>query len=299
MDTLLEYYRNKIDADILVENIKSNILDDKKINRLLHRASYEGHIQIIKYLLETYKNININDFLIWTSERGHIQIIKYLLEKYENIDINKLGACGNSSLHFASGSNYEITEILLEYGANVNIMDNNCLTPLYFALNGRNLEIIKLLIKNGADINISDKDNISPLHISIRINRKDITEILINNGANINAIDRDHKTPLYYACNKDNIYYYALNMKYNLGKYEIKIVEYLLQNGADPSIPDKNGNTVLHITSVKNDHECTKLLLQYGVDTTVINNEGIKAIDVTEDNEIIDIIQYHTPIILK
>jgi ankyrin repeat protein len=305
MNILSEYCHNKIDADILMKNIKSNILDERDKDWLLNKASYKGHIQIVKYLLETYKNTDINNFIIRASEGGHMQTVKYLLETYKNININNLDMYGYSSLHFASKSNYEITKILLEYGAHVNIIGHNNFTPLYFAINGKNLEIIKLLIENGANVNILVIDNISPLHISININRKDITEILINNGANINTIDIDHKTPLYYACSKKNNYSYIQDIIYDFSirndieKYQIETVEYLLQSGADPSIPDKNGNTVLHIASSKNNHKYVELLLQYGADTTVINDKGIKAIDMTKDNEIIHMIQYHAPVILK
>jgi ankyrin repeat protein len=271
MNTYTEYNKNNIQKDIMIERITTSIDDGKNINDLLNMASCSGHIQVVKYLLETYKNI----------------------------DINKLDGHGYTALHYSSLEFNEIVKILLEYGVNINIINNDGHTPLYYAINRCNLETINLLINNGADVNISGKDNRSFLHVAIAKNRKDIAKILIQSGANINALDEDYKTPLYYACSKNTRYSGLVYITSDIIEVNMNIVEYLLHNGADPNIPDIDGNTVLHIASYANNYECIELLLQYGTNTEIINNEDKKAINMTENDEIIHMIQYYTPVILK
>jgi ankyrin repeat protein len=64
--------------------------------------------------------------------------------------------------HHYNGKN-EITEILIENGAEINARNNAGLTALYYAINHTNIEAIELLISNGANINIRDNRGWSPL----------------------------------------------------------------------------------------------------------------------------------------
>ncbi|MCY3944900.1 MAG: ankyrin repeat domain-containing protein [Anaerolineaceae bacterium] len=51
-------------------------------------------------------------------------------------------------------NNFNIAEILLEAGANPNLLDRSGVPPLYFAVQWRNLEMVRLLLAAGADPNI-------------------------------------------------------------------------------------------------------------------------------------------------
>lgn len=70
--------------------------------------------------------------LMWASYVGHTDVVKYLLECGANVDA--IDEHGISSLSWASGRNHvDIVELLLEAGASPNLCDKNDTTPLIWA----------------------------------------------------------------------------------------------------------------------------------------------------------------------
>ena len=58
------------------------------------------------------------------------------------------------------------------------------------------IEAIKILIENGQDVNIIDENGMTALHYAIQGVQFSIAEFLISNGANVNATNKDGQTPL-------------------------------------------------------------------------------------------------------
>lgn len=76
-------------------------------------------------------------------------------------------------------------------------------TPLHIAANQNdNLELATLLIHFGANVNIIDEDGQTELHYAVQHGRKNITKLLINSGAITNVMDKDGDTPLKIASQK-------------------------------------------------------------------------------------------------
>ncbi len=63
-------------------------------------------------------------------------------------------------------------------GANINIQNNDGLTPLHIASFNNAKDVAKLLIDNGADINIQHNDGWTPLDIAKEFNHREIIELL-------------------------------------------------------------------------------------------------------------------------
>ena len=79
--------------------------------------------------------------------------------------------------------NIEIVQLLLENGADIDVLDNDFMTPLHYASNRNHFKIIKKLIKYKAKINQSDKYNRLPIHLTTDQN---ITKYLLDKGSYIN-----------------------------------------------------------------------------------------------------------------
>jgi hypothetical protein len=60
----------------------------------------------------------------------------------------------------------QIVSLLLEKGADVNICDNLGQTALYYAIYQQSPEMVRLLIDNGASVNIMDQNGLTPLQIA-------------------------------------------------------------------------------------------------------------------------------------
>jgi ankyrin repeat protein len=70
--------------------------------------------------------------LMWASYQGHTKIVEYLLNFGGNVDA--LDEHGISSLSWAAGRNHaDIVTLLLTAGASPNLCDKNNTTPLIWA----------------------------------------------------------------------------------------------------------------------------------------------------------------------
>lgn len=105
---------------------------------ILGTAAYEGHLHIIRYLLELKVSINFRDPCL-----------------------------GRTALHWACmGKRVDAVRFLIKYGADVNLADRDNVTPILTATMNKLCDISKLLIDNGADVDQVDRLNSSPLHFA-------------------------------------------------------------------------------------------------------------------------------------
>lgn len=136
-----------------------NIQDDMKNTPFLY-AGAEGYLDILKLTIQagadpTIVNRYGGTALIPAAEHGYIDVIEELLTT-TNIDVNHVNHLGWTALMEA---------IVLNNG------------------NPTQQTAIQLLVDYGADVNIPDKNNVSPLQQAKQKGFKEIEEILIAAGA--------------------------------------------------------------------------------------------------------------------
>lgn len=175
------YCRNKSAAEIL-RSYQENID--------LFEAVGLGDIETVEtYLQQQPESINsfANDgftALGLASFFGHAELVKLLLEKGADPNIVANNLFMVTPLHSASAiSNYEITETLLNSGANPNAKQMNGVTPLHSAAHHGQSELAKLLIKQGAEVNAETVDGKTPLFMAQENGNEETIEVLMNHGA--------------------------------------------------------------------------------------------------------------------
>eukprot|EP00833_Pecoramyces_ruminatium_P011921 jgi/Orpsp1_1/1185953/evm.model.c7180000096210.1 len=240
-------------------------------------------------------------------------IIKYLVEHGAYINSYSERIYDENEelpLEYAIRENsVDMVEFLIkDCGAEVNVIFESGYTPLILAISKGNIEIVKILINHGADINMM-KNSDSPLNLAIARNMEDIVHYLVEKGANIykssysmtplmNAvyycnnkiafyliekgadINKSfiyHTSPLLFAiksCNKKFVKY--LIEKYNVdvnSSFPIMkaielnnktIVKYLVEAGADIS-KAYNNHTPLSLAITCNAKCITRYLVEQGV----------------------------------
>lgn len=258
-------------------------------NDALKYAISNGHMDIAKLLIEkgapmeTKKLSNSISTLSYAVIQNNLEMVNLLLEKGALPD-----AC--SSLHFPAlthaviQNNEVLVKTLLEKKANPNLKD-----PLYFAVQNKNEALIRLLVQYGADVNarVTDISNrpirsfsdnlykkldqhtddqkikdllyelglnpkISPLEEvfdAIRSNNETKVKKAISQEVDLNEKNKEGDTPLLYTFKK-NVYHCA------------EIAKILIEKGADPTLLDKEGKSVLDYWGYTGDRDLFEQIVQ-------------------------------------
>ena len=135
-------FNNLTCVEVLVEHIRtivensSTVLERTDVHdeTPLVIASRNGHLAVVRYLVEQGAYINITDSdgttpLIWASIHGHVGVVRYLSEKGANRD--KADNEGRTPLHYAAqNGGLATTKLLMAYGADLNARSNNGQLPI-------------------------------------------------------------------------------------------------------------------------------------------------------------------------
>jgi hypothetical protein len=128
--------------------------------------------------------------------------------------------------------------------------------PLHFAAR-KDSPVLSILLERGADVKTSTREGNTPLHYAVEDDRFDNVVTLLQYGSAVNFCNYRGETPLLMACR-------------NLNQ---KIIELLLQHGADPNRQDENDISPLTCIVMHphfNNFEIVDVLLRFGAN---INQE--------------------------
>ena len=156
------------------------------------------------------------------------RIAKFLISR--GAKINK-AAARNISWLANDIKNYELMELAIKAGADVNVPDERGKTALMRAAwHEKNLKMADLLLKSGSDVNAADNDGVTALMNAAGSYRNGkITSLLIKKGAKTGLKDKAGRTALFYAVEHGGP----------------ELTDLLLKNGADANEPDNEGNNAL------------------------------------------------------
>ncbi len=82
-----------------------------------------------------------------------------------------------------------VVDMLVQYGASVDIADNLGRTALIYAAKYGHSGVVQILVENKANLNHQTKDKRAAIHYAAIYNNKDVAAILAKNGAEINVRD--------------------------------------------------------------------------------------------------------------
>jgi ankyrin repeat protein len=186
-------------------------------------------------------------------------------------------------------------------GANEPIDDNNR-TPLMEAAKRGQMEMVTLLLAQGADVKAHSKDGVDALDDAADYGYADIIGLLIDRGADPNRGGLHGDMPLNWAARAG--YLNAVKMLVQKGakpdapsgpgnmtplsdaccgdarpgRDQVGVIQFLLQNGAKVSTPDKNGTTpLMHAATEYGRLDIIKTLVAAGADIHSADGEGAKA----------------------
>ena len=147
--------------------------------------------------------------LYGAAARNHTSVVKLLLENKSTEFINQIfESAGETALHVAARFGYLIvTKMLVESGADVNILNIHEHSPLVVAGIANNVKIMLYLLENGALIDIrSPTLELTPLFWVVEHGKSfEAAQLLVDSGANIRSLTKHGFTPLLSAMETLNV----------------------------------------------------------------------------------------------
>jgi len=241
--------------------------------RPLHVAAAYGHTETVAELIRHGANVNSvtqesdspKTALYLAALGGHIEAVRTLL------DNGSKSSLGNDALEYegmkhkyehtalctaAQDGCTEILRLLLEKGVDVDQHaggGDHGFTALYLALVNNHSACARLLLEKGkaSPVKATVKQGWFPLHAAASIADLDSVQMLLKHPGGeveVNVVTHDKgSTPLWLACRKENGH---------------EVVKLLLANGADPTIANEEGWTVLHAAAEAGHIDCLRELLR-------------------------------------
>jgi hypothetical protein len=165
-------------------------------------------------------------------------------------------------------SNAEMTRLLIERGAEVNVRARDGRTPLisavglrpeFFDASGTPVqiespdpaEVVRLLLAAGAEVDVRDEKGNNPLALALIFGQDDALAVLLEAGADPDTMVDEQFTCLQVAA----------------GRGRTAAVRLLLEHGADPRLEDSQGRTALD-HALLGGHEETAALLRRAMEAS-------------------------------
>jgi ankyrin repeat protein len=250
--------------------------------------------------------------LIAASQSGHLEVVKFLLESQADTEIKDFSD-GETALHKAAGNGYiDVVRLLCAYSADIEAQSYGDENPLFWACQQGNKQIAQFLIDKGSDVNaVQHYDDNSIVAATLHAGHYSIVRLLVAHGAHLSSTEAG-VTPLVDAVGRNidavklllelqadpnetshNDEYVPLIMASSEGCFNSVQLLLTLKDRLNINIVDYKGNTAL-IEAARNSHkEIIELLLEsdMNIDVDHKNDKGETAFSVAHNDEIKELIE--------
>ena len=137
--------------------------------------------------------------------QGFTDVAEYYRKKKVNLHAGNHQSKIAKPLYYASMYDRPEAVIFIQHGGNPNARNYDRETPLTIAIKKDNSAMVQLLVDYGADVNICNNNGTSALMTAVKNQNEQIVKILLINGAaNINLTTKSGATALEYATRNNN-----------------------------------------------------------------------------------------------
>lgn len=207
---------------------------------------------ILSGCLNAVSGENMQNEFYQAAKQNNIVLLKQLIQ--QSVDIEARDPSGATALMLATRANHiQAAKLLIENGADVNAKDRIDDSPYLYAGARGHLDILKMTLLHGADITSVNRYGGTALIPAAERGHVEAVEILIRAGVRVDHVN--------------NLGWTALLEAVILGdgtQDYLKIVNLLLQAGADPNLSDKQGVTALAHADARGYREIATALRQAG-----------------------------------
>lgn len=218
-------------------------------------------------------------FIVSIEGAGHEQEVLRLLTSDKDIEIVKANPIQSSLCHPLCDC--ENCSVIIGEKPNVNTPNGNGITALHVASMNGLPKMVNLILALEADLTATDENNWTALHYAAARGHQNVLLLLLHAGVEINCQTNDKFTPLHLSCLNGHqgcvkaLLYYSDHVK-------VKI---------DKNLPNKMGDTPLHLAAMWGFVEIIETLLEYGVKIDRINRLGHTASDYAHNSFVTELLQ--------
>lgn len=249
-------------------------------------------ITFLAIVLIVCSSINCNSQIKTQKQKGQETTIKYPEAELVYKDMGTKSEELQGELQIALGdNNIEEITLVLQKGANANkLPGDTALKPLMLA---ETIEITQLLLDNGANPLVIDTNGQNLLHYAVsKENAVDLIALYVSLGVDVNARDQEDYSPLslaivYFeetnAFDSEPVLVGEENNQSDETKFKpdpYKTLETLAKSGANLNALNQYGYTLLMECVTQNNSELVKILLELGADKSIQNKYGETAKDI-------------------
>jgi tankyrase len=276
-------------------NVNCHAADGRK-STPLHLAAGYNRTRIVQLILQHGADVHAKDKgglvpLHNACSYGHFEVTELLLKHGANV--NAMDLWQFTALHEAASKNrVEVCSLLLAHGADPTLVNCHSKSALDAAPTRELQERIQYEYKGHCLLEGARQADLARVKKYLNIDvvnfkhpytgdtalhcaaaspfpkRKHVTEALIRKGANLNEKNKEFLTTLHVAADKSH--------------YDV--MDVLLKHNAKVNALDGLGQTALHRVAQQGNMQACRLLLQYGVDSTIVSLQGYTAAQLATDN---------------
>ncbi len=180
-------------------------------------------------------------------------------------DVNAVDKHGRTPLFYAAEAENSSTVLtLLENGARMDVVDHQGTTPLMMSVVS-DRGCLELMLLENPNLEAKDAKGRTALSHAAEQGSHRCVSKLLEAGAQCNTVDSKGHSPLFLA-------------SMGKGAYHEKTALLLIEKGADINTLDHLNNSILHVAAERGHVALFEELLKRGADVTVINSKGISVL---------------------
>ncbi|KAK4467524.1 hypothetical protein MN116_008911 [Schistosoma mekongi] len=249
-------------------------------------AACGGHTELAHLLIGYGADVEeVNDEgytpLMEAAREGHEETVALLLAVGADVNAKTEETQETALTLAACGGFIEVCEMLLNAGADIEVGGVGCSTPLMEAAQEGHLELVRRLLERGAAVNAVTTNGDTALHYAAENGHVKVCEKLLDWGAVFGAVTEGGRTPLMKASRTGHLEVVQLFLERGVAIDQptsqndanalslacsgghAKMVEFLLQHGADPQYQLRDGSTMLIEAARSGNPAVLKLILDY------------------------------------